>query len=76
MDKWVKNGFEWRYEFSRDSGEKLVIRIEGGALLSAYVLIWQYRDGGGYWHEKSLGPRPFPTLRKAKDYAARLGMTA
>ena len=75
MDKWVKNGFEWRYEFSRDSGEKLVIRIENGALLNAYVLIWQYRDSRGYWSEKRLGDR-FATLRKAKDYAALLGVAA
>jgi hypothetical protein len=75
MDKWIKNGFEHRYEFSRDSGEKFVIRIEHGALLSAYVLIWQYRDGRGYWREQSLGRR-FATLRQAKDHAALLGVTA
>ena len=75
MDKWIKNGFEYRYEFSRDSGQMLVIRIDHLWDQPRYELAWQYRDGRGYWHEKRLGNR-FATLRKAKDYAALLGVTA
>ena len=75
MDKWVKNGFEHRYELSGDSGQRFVIRIEHtGALLSGYVLVWQYSIGR-YWSERQLGDR-FATLRQAKDYAALLGVTA
>jgi hypothetical protein len=69
MDKWVKNGFEYRYEFSRDSGEMLVIRIDHLWDRPRYALVSKYRDGRGYWREQSLG-QPFSTLRAAKGYAA------
>jgi len=75
MDKWIKNGFEYRYEFSCDSGEMLVIRIDHLWDRPRYELVWQYRDGRGYWREQSLGRR-FATLRQAKDCAALLGVTA
>lgn len=71
MDKWIKNGCEYRYEFSRDSGEKFVIRMDHRDGRPGYALVWQYRDGSGYWHEQPLGEQ-FATLRHAKEYAAMI----
>lgn len=69
MDKWIKNGYEYRYEFSRDSGQMFVIRINHLWARPRYELIWKYRNGDGYWAQQTLG-LPFTTLRAAKEYAA------
>ena len=71
MDKWVKNGYEYRYEFSRYSGEMFVIRIDHLWDNARYELVWLYRDGSGYWREQSLGFR-YETLSQAKAHAAMI----
>jgi len=71
MDQWIKNGFEYRYEFSRDSGQMFVIRIDHLWDRPRYEVVWKYRDGSGYWQQQILGQQ-FLTLREAKEYVAML----
>ena len=71
MDKWVKNGYDYRYEFSRDSGEMFVIRSWNLWDRARYELVWLYRDGSGYWREQSLGFR-YSTLSEAKEHASMI----